>query len=90
MLSQPGALLGCNELAPVWTATQQLMCELEFKRGYGRSVEEIRQRKERENRVYQMQTVKLVGYDERLYAELVRFGANNGHVSTDVNELGRL
>ena len=37
-----------------------------------------------------MQVVVPVGYDERLYEELVRFGANNGVVATDVNELGRL
>jgi hypothetical protein len=37
-----------------------------------------------------MQLVVPVGYDERLYDELVRIGANNGIVSTDVHELGRL
>ena len=75
-----------------WAAVmvQDLMCEYELHKGRGSSIQEIRARLERENPTFTMQVVVPVGYDERLYEELVRFGANNGVVSTDVNELGRL
>jgi len=79
-----------NDLAPVYTATQELMCDYELRHGRGTSIEQIRQRLERENQKFVMQCVVPVGYDERLYDELMRIGANNGVVAVDVNELGRL
>ena len=79
-----------NDLAPVYTATQDLMCDYELRKGHGSSIQEIRARLERDNPTFSMQVVVPVGYDERLYEELVRFGANNGVVATDINELGRL
>ena len=80
-----------NDLAPVYTATQDLMIDYALRRGqHGTSAEQIRDHFERENRTFTMQVVVPVGYDERLYEELVRCGANNGVVETDVDKLGRL
>ena len=76
---------------PVYTATQDLMIDYALRRGqHGTSAEQIRNHFERENRTFTMQVVVPVGYDERLYEELVRCGANNGVVETDVDKLGRL
>ena len=79
-----------NDLAPVYTATQDLMCDWDLRKGRGQTIQQIRTRYERENPTFTMQLVVPVVYDERLYKELVRIGANNGVVSTDVHELGRL
>uniref|UniRef100_A0A7S3C1L8 Uncharacterized protein n=1 Tax=Haptolina ericina TaxID=156174 RepID=A0A7S3C1L8_9EUKA len=79
-----------NDLAPVYTATQELLCEHDLKKGLGKSIEQIRQHHERKNESFTMQCVVPVGYDEKLYDELVRARANNGVVATDVDELGRL
>ena len=79
-----------NDLAPVYTATQDLMCDWDLRKGRGQTIQQIRTRYERENPTFTMQLVVPVGYDERLYKELVRIGANNGVVSTGVRELGWL
>ena len=79
-----------SELAPVYTATQELMCDFEVRRGRCQSVEQARKWYEDNNPPFTMQVVVPVGYDERVFEELMRIGANNGVVATDVNELGRL
>ena len=65
-----------NDLAPVYTATQDLMCDWDLRKGRGQTIQQIRTRYERENPTFTMQLVVPVGYDERLYKELVRIGAN--------------
>ena len=65
-----------NDLAPVYTATQDLMCDWDLRKGRGQTIQQIRTRYERENPTFTMQLVVPVVYDERLYKELVRIGAN--------------
>ena len=46
-----------NDLAPVYTATQDLMCDYDLRQGRGSSIQEIRKRFERENPTFTMQVI---------------------------------